>query len=155
MAFDLEATINVIISHATASGWFGQVTAYEPKSAPKSGGDKLTAIFWLDEFRPEASASGLQVTSAYMIMRARVMLPMGSAPEQTIDLRLAKASIEYCRRVSDDFTLGGNVRNVDLLAAYGTGLGWRLGYVEQDGVMYRISVIEIPAIVNDVWPQAE
>lgn len=154
MAFDIEATINVITSHAAASGWFSQVTAYEPRSLPK-GGDRLSAIFWLDEFRPEAKASGLAATSAYMIMRARAMLPLRSAPEQTIDLRLAKASIEYCRRISGDFSLGGNVRNVDLLGSRGTGLSFRLTYVEQDGTWYRASMITIPCIVNDVWPQAE
>jgi hypothetical protein len=54
---------------------------------------------------------------------------------------------------SADFTLGGSVRNIDLLGEYGEKLGAQAGYITIGGVMYRIMTLTIPCIVNDMWEQ--
>jgi len=153
MAFDLTATLDVLRSHAQASGWFAAVTGHEPKSAPEVG-DQLFASFWLNGLSPVRS-SGLASTSALLDLQARLYASAFVEPRDAVELVMGKVAIDFMGRVSGDFTLGGNVRDVDLLGGYGAGLNMRMGYLDQDGKKYRIAVVSIPCIVNDLFTQAE
>ena len=154
MAFDLTATLDVLRSHAQASGWFAAVTGHEPKSAPIADDDRLFASFWLNGLAPVKS-SGLASTSALLDLQARLYASAFAEPRDAVELVMGTVAVDFMGRVSGDFTLGGNVRNVDLMGSYGAGLNMRMGYLDQDGRKYRIAVVSIPCIVNDLFTQAE
>lgn len=139
-----------IVSHAAATGYFDSVNAHEPRSAPGSG---ITAAVWLQRLRPLTS-SGLASTSGAVEFVLRIYQGFLSEPLDTIDSRIMEAVDTLLTAYSGDFELGGNVRSVDLLGAYGPGLSVQAGYLTVDRTLYRIVDITIPLIVNDLWDQS-
>jgi len=137
-------------SHALATGLFENVLGHEPKSAPGNG---LTAAVWVQNLRP-AVASGLDSTSARLQLSVRVYMNMLADPQDEIDTRILAAVDVLMAAYSADFTLGGLVRDVDLLGADGDPLSADAGYLEQDGRLYRVMVVTLPLVVNDLWTQA-
>jgi hypothetical protein len=150
MALDLASPRSWLTSHAQALGVFGQVLAHEPVSAPGSG---LTFAVWLGDIGPAQGSSGLNSTSARVTFNGRVYLPADTEPMDDVDLAIGGAAASVIGAYSSDFTLGGTVRNVDLLGE-GDALRARLGYLQLGSTTYRIATITIPTIINDVWTQA-
>ena len=150
MALDAAQIIDAVVSHAAASGWFDRVNQHEPKNAPPYG---LTAAVWVDEIRP-AQSSGLDSTSALLVLNVRLYTSMLQEPQDAIDPNLVAASSVLFAAYSGDFSLGGEARHVDLLGAEGAPLRARAGYLNQDQKLYRVMTITLPVIVNDAWDQA-
>jgi len=56
---------------------------------------------------------------------------------------------------SGDFTLGGLVRDVDLLGHSGQQLSALPGWLDMGEAKYRTVDITIPMVISDAWAQAE
>jgi hypothetical protein len=153
MGFDSEA-VNALVagvaSIALKTGTFRSVNTHEPKAAPGSG---LRLAIWADTIQPIGAASGLASTSGYVVMQARAYGNMLAKPEDDTDPRLMTAATTLINAFSADFTLGGLVRNVDLLGMYGSRLGAQAGYVTIGGTMFRIMTVTLPCVVDDMWDQ--
>lgn len=152
MATLADTLFSKIASHAGASGLFERVNTHEPKSAPPSQ-QGITCAIWLQGMDPLGRASGLAETSGLITFMLRIYTNFVSQPEDIIDPRITDAMSRLMEAYSGDFTLGGNVRQIDLLGAYGPGLSAKAGYLEQDRKMYRIMDLTIPVVVNDLWSQ--
>jgi hypothetical protein len=153
MAFDspaVDALTSYMTSVAAQLGTFRSVNLHEPKSAPGTG---LRLAIWADSIQPLAEASGQASSSGYVVMLARAYGNMLAKPEDDIDPRLMKSATALIGAYSADFTLGGNVRNIDLLGMYGTKLGAQAGYITIASTMYRIMTVTVPCVVNDMWDQ--
>lgn len=153
MAFNQEAVNNLIdgvASIAMRTKLFRSVNTHEPKASPGSG---LRLAIWAQTIEPIAAASGLASTSGYVVLNARVYGNMLAKPEDEIDPRLMTAAVTLIGAFSADFTLGGLVRNIDLLGAYGQTLSGQAGYITIAGAMYRIFTIVVPCVINDMWDQ--
>lgn len=150
MSLPADVIFDRVQSHALATGLFERVNTHEPKNAPGLG---LTASIWVDALGPIRS-SGLAETSGRVAIMVRVQTNMVAEPQDAIDPNMLAAVSTLLAAYSGDFTLGANVRGIDLLGAYGTGLSAQAGYVEQDGTMFRIMDITVPVIVNDIWSQS-
>lgn len=150
MSVDVAAVLDTIISHALSSGQFERVNAHEPKNTPGNG---LTCSIWAQNIVPLQQGSGLNSTSGVITWWARIMADMLQEPQDAIDTNLLIATIDVMGRISGDFTLGGTVRNVDLLGQTGNSLSAEAGYVDIAQRKYRCMTITIPAIVNDIWSQ--
>lgn len=148
MALDLATPRSWLTSHAQALGLFERVLSHEPVSAPGSG---LTFAVWLGDIGP-TQRSGLNSTSARVTFNGRVYLPADTEPMDDVDIVTGGAAAAVIGEYSGDFTLGGSVRNVDLLGE-GEALRARLGYLQMDSTVYRIATLTIPTIINDVWTQ--
>jgi len=83
-----------------------------------------------------------------------VYLNMLQEPQDAIDTNIMTAVDALMAAYSSDFDLGGLVRNVDLLGAHGDPLAADAGYLEQDKRLYRVVVISLPLICNDLYTQA-
>lgn len=138
-----------ITSHAARLGLFEQVTGHEPKASPGNG---LHASVWADSLLP-IRASGLALTSGRLAFNVRIQMNMLTEPQDDIDPALIMAADALLSAYSGDFEFSGNVRNVDLLGAHGDPLGWRAGYVQQNGKLSRCVVVTLPLILNDIWAQ--
>jgi hypothetical protein len=152
---DSRAIVDAVASHAAASGHFDSaVNKHEPKSPPGHG---LSASVWAQRLRPVPAASGLRSTSALLVLNLRVQAGMLQEPQDDIDPYILDAVDALMIAYSGDFTLGGLVRNVDLLGQSGVALAAEAGYLTiggQQGGMYRVMVITIPMIINDAWEQS-
>ena len=149
MSLSTSAILAAVISHAKGAGRFERVLTHEPKSAPGNG---LTVAVWAQSLRPVVS--GLASTCARLELSVRVYTNMLAKPEDDIDRRLLDVVDLLMGAYSGDFTLGGLVRNVDLLGEHGEPLSADAGYLEQDNRLYRVMVITLPLIVNDLWSQS-
>lgn len=150
MSLGVTGILDAVVSHALATGLFDAVNAYEPKAAPGSG---LTAAIWIQSLDP-VRGSGLASTTVRIGLTVRLYTNMLSDPQDAIDPYVTGATDVLMAAYSNDFDLGGTVRNVDLLGQAGEPLHAQAGYLEQDRTMYRVMDITLPLIVNDVWGQA-
>jgi hypothetical protein len=146
----VNALVAKVESVAMKTGQFRSVNFHEPKSAPGNG---LRLAIWVQELEPIAAASGLASTSGYVVLYARIYGNMLAKPEDEIDPRVLTAATALIGAYSGDFTLGGTVRNIDLLGEYGQQLGAKAGYVTIASQMYRVMTLTVPCIVNDMWSQ--
>lgn len=152
------ATLNIagiydaVQGHLLRTGWFDRVAGHEPKNAPGNG---LTAAVWLAKIQPDTKSSGLAATGGRITLSIRIYTPMLAEPQDDIDLNLAQATHATMLALSGDLTLGGLVRAVDLLGmSSADGLSGEAGYLNQDQKLYRVMVITVPILINDLWEQA-
>lgn len=150
MALDIRTILDAVESHALASGFFQAVNGHEPKSAPQNG---LTCAVWVEQIGPARGGSGLASTSTRLALFVRLYTPMMSEPEDAIDPDMMTALDALLAAYSGDFELGGLIRQVDLLGAYGDPLSARAGYLTTSGAEYRVMTITLPLIVSDLWEQ--
>ncbi|HZB28933.1 MAG TPA: hypothetical protein VE465_02085 [Streptosporangiaceae bacterium] len=151
MSLDITGLFDALISHAQSIGHLEQVNQHEPKSAPEG---LLTGAMWIQEIRPLAAASGLNATTVLVVFNVRIYKNMTSLPQDAIDPEVVAAADALMGAYSGDFTLGGEVRDVDLLGEFGQGMFARAGYVPQDGRLYRILDVSVPCVINDLWSQS-
>lgn len=147
---DINGLVSDLTSHAKKLGIFQKVNTHEPKAAPQNG---LTCAIWAESIDPIVGGSGLASTSAYVTMNVRLYTSMLQQPYDGIDPKMMSAVDKLMNEYSGSFTLGGDVRAVDLLGAYGKTLSAQAGYINQDGKIYRVMTITLPLIVNDAWTQ--
>jgi hypothetical protein len=150
MALDIRTVFSAAESHALASGFFAAVNGHEPKSPPSSG---ITCAMWVEQIGPARGGSGLNSTSTRLALYVRLYTPLWQQEPDTIDPALMEALDWLMAAYSGDFTLGGLVRQVDLLGTYGDPLSARAGYLSEGGAEYRVMTITLPLIVNDLWNQ--
>lgn len=146
-----QGIIDAVVSHALASGRFERVNGHEPRNPPGVG---ATAAVWVDLIEPARLNSGLNQTTARLVLNVRIYTSTLSEPQDAIDPAVIGAVSTLMAAYSGDFTLGGLVRNVDLLGQAGNPMAAQAGYLQQDGRLYRVMTISLPLIVNDVWGQA-
>lgn len=153
MTLAVDDILSALESHALSLGYFDRVNAYEPKGRPGRG---LTCAIWTDLVEPAVGASGLASTSSRITFSVRLYTNMLMEPQDAIDPELMKALDALMRAYTGDFTLGGLIRNIELLGGPGApGMEAQAGYISMDNVMYRVLTIRLPIIVNDLWDQAE
>jgi hypothetical protein len=141
---------DTLLSHALASGLFDNVAGHEPKASPGNG---VYAALWVQEIGVAAGRSGLTATAIRVEYSIRIGTNMLGERQDDIDPAVMVAAASLVLAYSGDFQLGGFADQVDLLGAYGAPLAARAGYLNQDGVLYRVMVVTVPVIVDDVFTQ--
>jgi hypothetical protein len=150
MSLDATGIFDALISHAEATGLFETVNGHEPKSSPGKG---LSAAVWVARIEPARASSGLSATSALVTCTVRIFSDMLAEPQDGIDPAVVEATDALMNAYSGAFTLGGLIRNVDLLGQTRNPLFAQSGYITVSGRMFRIMDITVPMIVSDVWEQ--
>lgn len=150
MTLDTSGILDGIVSPLLSTGLFENVNTQEPATFPGSG---LYASVWIDYIGPAPIDSGLSSTSGLLKFKIRLMTSLQSLPTDMIDPSIIAATDVVLSMFSSGFTLGGRVRNVDLLGATGTSLSCQSGYLRIDGTVSRIVDITLPLIINDLWGQ--
>jgi hypothetical protein len=151
VGLDVVEIQGALISHALTLGLFASVNGFEPKAAPMDG---LHGALWLASIEPARGRSGLNTTTVRLVFNFRVGINMLAEPQDDIDLRVLVATAALMRQYSGDFELGGAIKNVDLLGETGPPLAAQAGYLNQDSKLFRVMVITIPLIINDVFDQS-
>lgn len=150
MTLDISTPRDVLTSHAQTRGGFNQVLKREPISSPGSG---LTYAVWAGDIDPLPNASGLATTSLRVTFNGRLYLPADTEPPDEVDVQLVNAATDLMALYTGDYTLGGSVRNIDLLGETGERMRVRLGYLDIGSTTYRIATLSIPVIFSNVLAQ--
>lgn len=150
MSLNVEALTDAMVSAVAALGYFERINLHEPKRAQAGAG--LTAACWVQRIAPVRS-SGLASTSGRVEFTLRIYCPMLAEPQDAIDPDVLRATDAVLAAFSGDFTLGGAIREVDLLGQFGNPLSGQAGYIPQDGRLFRVMDITLPLIINDIWNQ--
>lgn len=150
MALDADSIFNAVESHAMSLGLFEVVNGHAPKSPPNSGLGFSVTVEAVDPI----PSSGLAVTSVRLGLDVRLYRSFMSQPADAIDPNLLSAMSVLFTEYIGNFTLGGLIREVDVLGSHGPGLSVRAGYIDQGGQDNRAFRITLPLIVNDVWTEA-
>lgn len=143
-----------LVSHALTLGLFETVNGHEPKSAPDPGG--LSAAFWAERISMSLR-SGLASTTALMVINCRVYGSMTAEPQDDIDPRMMYAAATLLGAYIGSFAFGGavaGIQGIDVRGMNGVPLAAQAGYLSQDNRLYRVMVLTIPVIVNDMWDEA-
>lgn len=149
MSLNIDTLMDKITSHAQATALFDTVSGHEPKNAPGNG---LHAAVWLGEIEPIES-SAIDKVSIVVVFNVRIYSSFLSEPYDAIDPNLAKAVDTLVTAYCGDFELGGNARNIDIFGSSGYKLKADPGYLNQDGKLYRVFVITVPVLINDIWTE--
>ncbi len=137
------------VSLLQTSGVFETVNSHEPKSAP----GPQHAACWVQNIDPVPEASGLAETTGRIEIRIRIYSSMLAEPQDEIDPEITYRTDLVMELFTGGFTLGGLIKQVDLLGAHGTALSAQSGYLNIQGKLYRVMDIAVPYIVNDIWTQ--
>lgn len=152
MAIGSQDIFDRIASHAMASGQFDRVNQHEPKNKPGRG---LTCAIWIDAIEPARGRSGLNKSTARVVVKVRVYTNMLQNPQDAIDPSVMVATDALFEAYSGDFELGSTDRWIDLLGAtQGHPLSAQSGYINIDNMTYRVMTITVPVIVENAWTQA-
>ncbi len=153
MAFNqaaVNALFDAVKTHCVNLGIFGGVATHELKSKPGNG---VSAEIWGMTVHPVGQVSGLAETAGIVSFHVRIRTPMLQKPEDDIDKRLLTAAMGLIGEYSGNFTLGGSVMAVDLLGMHGESVGAQLGYLEQDGTLFRVATVTLPILIDGLWAQ--
>lgn len=153
MSFD-QAAVNTLFAQVESAALglavFESVNMHEPKSAPGNG---VRAACWVQDIRPVGRASGLSKTSGVVTFQFRIYTSFMQMPYDQIDPNALTAATTLLNAFSGKFTLGGTVRNIDLLGMYGTAMGAQAGYLTQDSKTFRVMTVTLPVVIDDLWTQ--
>lgn len=140
--------MDAIASAAGQCGWCQSFQTFEPKSAPQS--DFHFAVTMMNA---APARSSLVATSFRFELACRIYVSMLREPQDSIDPDITAAAWDLMTMYSSGFSLGGLVREVDLLGESGEPLDLKFGYIGIDKHLYRIAEITLPVIADDVFQQ--
>jgi hypothetical protein len=140
---DATALFSQLTSHAKALKIFERVNSHEPENTPGSG---LSCSITLGSIAADPAASGLAAVSGTITFMVRVWSSMMQKPLDAVDPAVLGAVSVLLAEYSGHFTLGGTVRDIDLLA-----LKAQAAYLNSEGKEFRTIEISVPIVVNDLW----
>jgi hypothetical protein len=144
-AAQAKALFTAIQSYAQELGIFdGGVNLHEPWNAP---GNRLSCSINLGTIRPVMS-SGLAAVSGQVVLVIRVWSSALQKPLDSIDPEVLAAACSLMGALAGGFTLGGTVRDVELMA-----MSAQPAYVDFEGKPFRIVEITCPIVINDMFAE--
>jgi hypothetical protein len=147
---DVDTIFDRMESTLAALGIADVVNMHEPKKAPGNG---VAIATWPQGLRAVPGMGGLNKTTVVIDWAIRFTTNMLTQPGDRIEREMLKAADVVGNAINGDFTLGGAIRNVDILGAHSRGITFDAGYMDQDGKKYRTYMMRVPLIVDDIWEQ--
>jgi hypothetical protein len=144
--FDTDAVNSLyseLESHALTLGIFRRVNTHDSENAP---GEGLSCSIILGPIAASGAMSGLGSVSGTITFLIMVWSSMMQKPLDGVDPAILTAVSTLLNEYSGNFTLGGTVRDIDLL-----NLRAEPVYVEQEGKQFRVEQISLGIVINDMW----
>ena len=151
MSLGSQTVFNALQSHAQATGLFAKVNTVEPKAAPTG---RAHMALYVAAIKAAGGLSGLNSSSAVLVIMGRIYLPFLQEPADAIDPEITAATDQIMEDLSADFELGGAAFAVDLLGMAGQPLEARAGYITVDQTPFRSMDITIPVIISNAFTQS-
>jgi hypothetical protein len=144
-AAQARALFTAIQSMAQELGIFEGVDLHDPWSPP---GSRLFCSINLGTIRPVLS-SGLAAVSGQVALIIRIWSSAIQKPLDNIDPEVLAATCSLMGALAGGFTLGGTVRDVDVMA-----MSAQPAYVDFEGKPFRVVEISLPIVINDMFSEA-
>ncbi len=141
--YDPAAAINLIASHLKGRGSIKNVHIGLPK-APETS-EIGAAVRMVGIRTPETV---LEAPVRIYEVEVRLYRSAMDDGEET-ELKLAQVVGDVMAELGGDFTLGGNVRNVDVAGIYGASLEADWDDLESAGTDFRVCNITVPLVVDE------
>jgi hypothetical protein len=143
-----KALYAALESQAKALAVFDEVNTAAPVKPPETKQNGVSLTIELGPWVPVPS-SGLAMTSGKITFVYQLWSSLMQRPQSGIDPQVLGALAAVVAALSDGFTLGGLVRNVDLF-----GMSAEPGYVPDfEGKPFRVIRLDVPVILNDMFEQ--
>jgi hypothetical protein len=140
---DVNSLYAALESHALSLGVFRRVNTHDSENAP---GEGLSCSIILGPIAASGAMSGLSSVSGTITFLIMVWNSMMQKPLDGVDPAILTAVSTLLNAYSGSFTLGGTVRDIDLLNLRADPV-----YVEQEGKQFRVEQISLPIVINDLW----
>ena len=145
-AAQAKALFTAIQSYAQELSLFpGGVATHDPWNAPTG---HLFCSIALGPVRPVPAASGLRSVSGQVMLLVRVWSSALQKPLDNIDPEVLAVTCSLMGAFAGGFTLGGTVRNIDLMA-----MSAQPAWVEFEGKPLRVVEISVPIVINDMFSE--
>jgi hypothetical protein len=141
------ALFSALQSYAQQLGLFQNVDTHEPANAP---GNRLYASIVLASIRSDPDKSGMASVSGTITFTVRIWSAALQRPLDSIDPEVLAAASAYMGALAGGFTLGETIRNIDLFAMSAQAV-----WTEFQDKQFRVIEIAVPAVINDLWTEAE
>lgn len=152
---DITPYTEALKTHAAETGRFEYVMGNGVMAPHDSG-----VAFWIlfKRLFPWSGRSGLAATTAVLVYEIVCTLNDTTAePADDTDPKVVAAAAALLSRYVGAFTLGGLVSNVDVRGAAGVPINMVSGWMKlggSDGARYRATIITLPLVINNLWPEA-
>lgn len=140
-----EALFEHVQSAAQQLALFQAVDTHEPENAP---GTRLYCSIVLGPMRASAAASGLAAVSGEITLIVRVWSWAMQRPLDDVDPEVLAAMAALISSLAGEFTLGGTVRNIDLLSLVASP-----AWVEFENKQFRVMELPVPIVINDMFTE--
>src|SRR5208282_4673853 len=144
-AAQATALFTAIKSYAEQLGIFEGVDLHEPWNPP---GNRLFCSINLGTIRPVSTASGLAAVSGQVVLVIRIWSSALQKPLDGIDPEILAATCSLMGALAGGFTLGGTVRDVELMA-----MSAQPAYVDFEGKPFRVIELTCPIVINDMFAE--
>jgi hypothetical protein len=143
-AAQAKALFTAIQSLAEQLSIFQAAPTHDPWNAPGSG---LWCSIVLGPVRPVLT-SGLASVSGQVTLIIRVWSSALQKPLDSVDPGVLAATCSLMGALAGGFTLGGTVRDVDVIA-----MSAQPAWVDFEGKPYRVMEIQLPIVINDMFQE--
>lgn len=140
---DVNALYAALESHAKLLNIFARVNTHDSENAPGTG---LSCSILLGPIAGDGKLSGQGSVSGTITFLVMVWNPLMQRPLEGVDPAVLTAVSTLLNEYSGNFTLGGTVRNIDLLNLRADPV-----YVNQEGTEFRVMQVTVPIAINDLW----
>ncbi|MGH3402672.1 MAG: hypothetical protein ACRDRJ_09220 [Streptosporangiaceae bacterium] len=140
-----QALFDALQSGMQQLSLFQATDTHEPESPP---GKRLYCSIVLGPLKA-VTTSGLGKTSGQVTFTIRIWSNAKQRPLDKIDPELLAAAAAVMGWLSGEFTLGGTVRNIQLLDMTAVP-----EWIEFEGQQFRASEVTVPIVINDMWVQS-
>lgn len=139
------ALFDAMTSAAQATGQFARVNSHDPEVTP---GRDISCTITLADISADPNRSSLNEVTGVITFTARLWNNAMQKPLDAIDPAMLTATSSLLGAYAGGFTLGGTVRNVDLMKLRAV-----TGYVNHEEKEMRVVEITVPVVVNDLWAE--
>ena len=147
--FSIKVSMQTVMDHFAKSGRFGggvQIGEYaNPPTAQGQAGMAMAVMF--EGASVILMAAGGETRERHRVV-ARVYRAANAEPKADVETDIAFATSLIMGDIIGDYTLGGEILEVDIAGIYGEGLTATAGHLEVGGVMYRIVDITLSLLVD-------
>lgn len=144
MPFDVTASMRALESHLLSSGRFVHVQVGEPKAVVDSDG--FVAALMMDH--AQIVSLTMSTTIELHVVTIRIYKNMLAEPQDQWEIDGAKIYSEVSDLLYADFTLGGQVRNIDFGGEHGSTYQAIWAYGDIGGPIFRVVDITVPLVVD-------
>ena len=143
MAFDITTTAGVVKTHLEGSGLFFAVDIIKPRSPVAEG---PYACIYPERMRVVETT--MVRTIEQHVLRVEVYQARHTQDDDDDAISPSTLTAQVANLFVGDFSLGGNVRNVDFGGQYGQALEAEFVDAEVARTPYHVSNITVPLIVD-------